>query len=73
MMLLMMTSQICVQTAVHDTLCCSFISHQLLITSPEWSQMTFPFSPPFFYNLESNIQTVSNNVLHKDKHQAVKC
>lgn len=41
MMMMLMTSQISVQTAVQDTLCCLFLFHPLLITSPEWSQMNF--------------------------------
>lgn len=43
MLMMLMTSQISVQTAVHDTLCCLFLFHSLLITSPERSQMTFFF------------------------------
>lgn len=72
MLMMLVTSQISVQTAVHDTLCCLFLFHSLLITSPERSQMTF-FSSSLFYNLKSDIQTVSANVSHKDKHLAVKC
>lgn len=45
MLIMLIMSQISLQNAVHDMLCYPFLSHELLIISSEWSQMTLLFVP----------------------------